>query len=142
MGPVVLDTSVLLALLDSEDALHEAAARVVRQHHRARARFVLPASVLAELLVGAARQGGDQLHERRRRVTAAFGPPVPLDEAVAVVAARLRARHRSLRLPDALVLATAEVVQAETVLAGDRKWPRLDPRVELVRPGTRRVRGG
>jgi hypothetical protein len=137
MGTVVLDTSVLLAVLDPEDALHQAAAEAVRRHHRARAHFVLPASVLAELLVGAARQGDGELDRRRRQVTGVFGPPVPLDEPVAVAAARLRARHRFLRLPDALVLATADVVDAGTVLAGDRQWPRLDPRVELVGPAAR-----
>jgi hypothetical protein len=36
---------------------------------------------------------------------------VAVDERVAVSAARLRARHRSLRLPDAIVLAT-EVLDA------------------------------
>jgi hypothetical protein len=44
---------------------------------------------------------------RGRRCLAAFAPPVALDEPVAVSAARLRASHRSLRLPDAIVLATA-----------------------------------
>lgn len=63
---------------------------------------------------------------------ATFGSPVPVDEAVAVVAARLRARHRFLRQPDAFVLATADVAAAETVLTADKRWPRLDPRVELV----------
>lgn len=134
MGTVVLDTSVILALLDPEDALHAAATGAVRRHRSRRATFALPASVLAELLVGAARRSEDELQTRRQQVIAAFGPPVPLDEAVAVTAARIRARHRTLRLPDALVLATAEVAQAETVLAGDRKWPKLDPRVELVSP--------
>lgn len=134
MGRVVLDTSVVLALLDPDDALHHAAIHAVRHHDRRRAQFALPASVLAELLVGPARRGDEELQTRRRLVTAAFGPPVPLDEAVAVAAARLRARHRFLRLPDALVLATADVVDAETVLASDKQWPRLDPRVELVGP--------
>lgn len=134
MGTVVLDTSVVLALLDPDDALHAAAAAAVRRHRDRRARFVLPASVLAELLVGAARRGEEELQTRRQQVTAAFGPPVPIDETVAVTAARIGARHRTLRLPDALVLATADVARAESVLAGDKQWPRLDPRVELVGP--------
>lgn len=134
MGRVVLDTSVVLGLLDPGDALHHAAAAAVRRHRRRRAQFALPGSVLAELLVGAARLSDEELQTRRQQVIAAFGPPVPLDEAVAVAAAKWRARHRFLRLPDALVLATADVVHAETVLAGDRQWQRLDPRVELVSP--------
>jgi PIN domain nuclease of toxin-antitoxin system len=47
----------------------------------------------------------------------------PLDVPVAHAAARLRATHRSVRLPDALVLGTAAVLSA-TVLTTDRRWPR------------------
>ena len=56
-----------------------------------------------------------------------------VDERVAVSAARLRARHRSLRLPDAIVLAT-EVLDAQAVLTGDKRWDRVDSRVRLVHP--------
>ncbi|WP_322761122.1 hypothetical protein [Frankia sp. Cr2] len=55
-----------------------------------------------------------------------------MDEAVAVAAALRRARHQSLRLPDALVFA-ADVVGAETILTGDKRWQSLDDRVEVVR---------
>jgi predicted nucleic acid-binding protein len=51
---------------------------------------------------------------------------------VAVTAAQLRATHRSLRLPDALVLATAAAVEADTVLTGDEQWLRIDSRVQLI----------
>lgn len=134
MGTVVLDASVVLGLLDPEDALHRAAARAVRRHRAAGAKLALPASVLAEVLVGAARRGEEELDTRRRQLLAAFGPPLPADEAVAVAAAALRARHRTLRLPDAFVLATAEVAAAQAVLTGDRKWADIDPRTELVLP--------
>jgi predicted nucleic acid-binding protein len=137
VGTVVLDTSALLALLDPGDALHDVAARAVRQHRTNGNRFAIPASVLAELLVGAARAGEDELELRRHLVTAAFGPPVPLDESIAVNAARIRAAHRSLRLPDALVLATVDAIGADVVLTADKQWKRIDQRVELLRPTTR-----
>jgi predicted nucleic acid-binding protein len=134
VGAVVLDASVVLALLDPEDALHQAATHAVRQHRAEGARFVLPASVLAEVLVGVARLGDEALDQSRSQIVAAFGTPVPLDESVAVNAARLRARHRSLRLPDAVVLATAQVLDAHVVLTGDRQWDRVDSRVKLIHP--------
>ena len=57
----------------------------------------------------------------------------PVDEAVAVAAARLRARHGSrLRMPDALVLACADTRKARTVLTADDRWPRWSRRVEIV----------
>jgi len=133
VGAVVLDTSVVLALFDPDDALHDAAARAVRQHRADGDRIAIPASVVAELLVGAARMGDDELELRRHLVVAAFGPPVPLDESIAVRAARIRAAHRTLRLPDALVLATADAIGAEAVLTGDKQWKSIDPRVELLR---------
>lgn len=132
MGTVVLDTSVILALFDPDDALHHPAVEAVRRHHAAGARFVLPAIVLAELLVGTARLGDEELEVRQRQITATFGSPIPVDEVIAVAAARLRALHRFLRLPDALVLATANIATAEVVLTGDKKWHALDPRVELI----------
>lgn len=65
-------------------------------------------------------------------MVAAFGAPFPLNEDVAVAAALWRARHSSLRLPDALVLATADVGAADAILTGDKRWRRLDPRVEVI----------
>jgi predicted nucleic acid-binding protein len=136
VGAVVLDASVVLALLDPQDAFHEAATCALREHQAEGARFLLPASVLAEVLVGVARLGDEGLDQRRSQIVAAFGPPVALDEPVAVSAARRRARHRSLRLPDAVVLATAEVLDAQAVLTGDKRWERVDSRVRLVHPAT------
>jgi predicted nucleic acid-binding protein len=132
MGRVVLDASVILGLFDPEDALHAPSAAVARRRRDAGDRFVMPASVLAEVLVGAARRGGGELELRHRAAVAAFGAPHPLDEEVAVAAARLRAQHPALRLPDALVLATADVIAADAVLTGDKRWQGLGPRIEVV----------
>ncbi len=48
---------------------------------------------------------------------------VHLDEEIATQAAMLRARHRSLKLPDALVIATAEHCNADRLITTDREWP-------------------
>lgn len=130
MGAVVLDASVVIALLDPNDALHSSAVREVQHRRASAAAFVLPASVLAEVLVGAATRG--DLDTVRHRVLTAFGPVRVLDEAVAVAATSRRSRYPSLRLPDALVLATADVVTADVVLTGDRRWSGLDERVVVV----------
>lgn len=132
MGSVVLDASVILALFDPRDALHHSAVAAVRSARTAGNTFILPGSVLAEVLVGAARRGTAELDLRRRQVVNAFGTPRCLDEEIAVAAAVRRARHRSLRLPDALVLATADTTQADIVLTGDKRWSGLDPRVRLI----------
>jgi predicted nucleic acid-binding protein len=48
---------------------------------------------------------------------------VHLDEDIATRAAMLCARHRSLKLPDALVIATAEHSGADHLITTDGKWP-------------------
>jgi predicted nucleic acid-binding protein len=121
----------VLALFDPDAALHAAAAAAARRWRDAGETFMLPATVLAEVLVGAAHDK-TQLENRRSLAVAAFGSPWPVDEAVAVAAAVRRARHRTLRLPDALVLATADAVGAQAVLTGDKRWRGIDPRVEVV----------
>lgn len=133
MGAVVLDASVVIALIDPGDALHEGAVLAVSSAQDEGHRFVLPASVLAEVLVGAV--AGGELDRVRRLVLDAFGPVRPLDEAVSAAAAVRRSRHPGLRLPDALVLATADVDGAELVLTGDRRWRAMDDRTRLVEPG-------
>lgn len=133
MGTVVLDASIVLALFDPEDSLHASASAAARHRRDAGDLFLLPASVLAEVLLGAARRGEAELASRHSQMIAAFGQPRAIDEDVAVAAARRRAKHRSLRLPDALVLATADVADAGEVLTGDQRWNGLDPRIEVIR---------
>ncbi|WP_371779880.1 type II toxin-antitoxin system VapC family toxin [Streptosporangium subroseum] len=134
MGTVVLDSCILLGLFDPKDALHLAAAGTVRERRLRSDRLAVPIIVSSEILVGAARQGEPALKDRLRRLIRAFGTPVPIDLDIAVTAARLRAAHSALRLPDALVLATGIVLDAE-MLSADKKWPKIDPRVTLVEPG-------
>ena len=40
-----------------------------------------------------------------------------------LAAAQLRARHPALKLPDALVVATAVTLDADHLVTTDRKWP-------------------
>lgn len=133
MGTVVLDASVVLALFDPQDSLHEPASTAARRCRGRGDEFILPASVLAEVLVGAARRGEAALTVTHQRTVAAFGSPCPAGEEVAVAAARRRARHRALRLPDALVLATADAAGADIVLTGDKRWAGMDERVQVIR---------
>lgn len=57
----------------------------------------------------------------------------PITRQVAAHASQLRARHgRRLRLPDALVLATAVHLKADRVLTTDAGWPHTGTRVDLI----------
>ncbi len=132
MAVIVIDSSVLLGLLDSQDAQHAVAAAAVRERRAQRADFLVPAVVLAEVLVGAARAGGEQVVAGRAQVVAAFGEVRPVDGDVAEQAARLRAAHRALRMPDALVLATGVVDHAAEILTCDGRWSRYHSRVVVL----------
>jgi predicted nucleic acid-binding protein len=132
VGTVVLDTSVLLGLLDTADAHHQAAATLITDLTRAGSQFGLPASVLSEVLVSEARRDRPAVDRRHAQVVSMFGPVRPIDEEVAVAAAHLRAKHKSLRLPDALVIATGIVDDAEAILTADKRWASIDDRIEVL----------
>jgi predicted nucleic acid-binding protein len=125
---IVIDASVVIALLDPADALHAAARREFDQV--AGEEIALPASALAETLVAPARAG--KLEEARQRIQALEFLIANVDEEVALEAARWRGRHGRLRLPDALVLATAEVLDASLLLTGDADWKALSDRVRVI----------
>lgn len=129
MALTVLDTSVLIALLDPDDAHHRAARASLDAHADDELR--IPAHTLAEALVHPARAGNER--EARRLIASLEIAVDPVDEAVAVSAARLRARHGSaLRMPDALVLAYADARKAKSVLTADARWAAWSRRAELV----------
>jgi predicted nucleic acid-binding protein len=132
MGTVVLDTSVLIGFLDSRDAHYRSARSTVERYHAAKHSFTIPTCALAEALVGEARRGEDWVSQQKLLLAGTFGDFRVIDEEVAVAAALLRAKHRSLRLPDALVLAVGIVDKAQTVVTADKRWRNYDDRVVVL----------
>jgi predicted nucleic acid-binding protein len=116
VGTVVLDSDVVIGLLDPSDAHHSAASAALDNH--VDDEVYLPASCYSEVLVAPMRDGrASVVHDF---VTAADIHIVPLDRTIAELAAGLRARHRSLRLPGALALATAQSLGV-TLLTFDKR---------------------
>jgi predicted nucleic acid-binding protein len=105
VGPIALDADVIIGFLDPADAQHEKAVETLGPLLMAGNPLVIAASVYAEVLVQPMRVGLDQ------RVDAFLAESsievVPIDRLIARRAASIRAKHHSLRLPDALALATA-----------------------------------
>ena len=129
MAIVVVDASVVIALLDGGDPHHAAAVAALAE--MGRERLILPASAHAEILVDPWRRGADPVAVIRRFVTDVRIHIEPLTPDIAERAARLRARHGALRLPDALVLATADALDT-IALTCDRAWPRASRRARVV----------
>lgn len=123
MGLIHLDAGVLIGFLDSDDAHHPSARDFFSAALDRGDRLAMAASALAECLVAPARRGDDAVRLVHDLVQRLPIDVVPLDLEIATEAARLRAQHRSLRLPDALVIATAIQGGADTLTTTDRKWP-------------------
>jgi predicted nucleic acid-binding protein len=131
VGAVVLDASVVIGLVHVADAHHDRSVEAVGERHLRGDHFVLPTSVLAESLVGTYRAGADAGDDLCSELLAAFGPERAPDAQVARVCAQLLARRPSLRLPDALVIATGIVDDAE-VLTCDQRLASIDDRVRVL----------
>lgn len=129
MGTVVLDSSVLLGVADADDALHLASVAALRE--RQQEDFVVPASVFAEIMVGALRLGERTAQRIEDMVDDLASTVQPIDREIAREAAAIRARRPGIRLPDALVLATGAVLDAE-VLTADKRWREEPGRVTVL----------
>ncbi|CAN5173513.1 hypothetical protein BH20ACT20_BH20ACT20_04780 [soil metagenome] len=109
---------MLIGLLGAGDAHHSRAITELRARAAREDRLLLVASAYAEVLVGPMRRGHEGIvdgfvRDSRTEV-------VPVDAELARSAGWVRARHRSLRLPDALVLACAHRHEAELLTFDDR----------------------
>jgi predicted nucleic acid-binding protein len=115
---VALDADVVIAFLDAGDDQHQRAVDLLRPRLGAGAGIVIGASVYAEVMVRPVAHGtGAKVDEFLDAIGATV---VAIDRELARRAAGLRARHRSLRLPDSLSLATALMEGADLVTLDQR----------------------
>jgi predicted nucleic acid-binding protein len=129
----VLDAGIVIAVLDSADAHHAAASDALSEAIAAGERLVLPASAYAELLVAPFRRNGAAVTVVDSFVDALPALVQPITREIARAAAQLRAQHGTrLRLPDALVVATALELSADRLLTTDERWPEVGVAVASV----------
>lgn len=123
MGVIHIDTGVFIALLDSDDVHHDVATTFWTSSRVRGDRIAMSATAFAECLIKPFRDNPKTVTSVRdlfRRIPIEI---VQLDEVVAEKAAELRASQPSLRLPDAMVIASAIVGNADQLVTTDRKWP-------------------
>lgn len=133
---ILLDSTVIVGFLDADDALHDV---TVARFKEIVGSHPLAASVIsyAEVMTGVSLG-----HHPKEGVEGFFEAFVkdllPVDRSVAARAAMLRGKRKSLSMPDALILASADLdADIETVLCADSDWPKikgLDCSVELLKP--------
>jgi predicted nucleic acid-binding protein len=118
VAALILDASVLIGLLDTSDPHHTTAVDDVEAADRGGHSLQAPASAYSETLVAFAR--ADRVPEARASVEGMGITVTPLTAPIAERAAALRAAHPRLRLPDALVLATARELGADLLTYDDQ----------------------
>lgn len=133
MGLIVVDAGIIIAILDSSDAHHGPARDALRGAIGDGSDLVLPASAYAEVLVAPFRQDTDSAKVVDSLIDALPATVQPITRPIARAAAELRALHGTrLRLPDALVVATAIELGAECLLTTDRRWPDVGMKVHAI----------
>ncbi len=124
MGLTVIDAGILIGFFDESDAHHVGAKRELASGRQRGDQIVVPASALAEALVSPARHGESSISAIREFIERLPLVVAELDIETALVAAKLRARHGpKLKLPDAIVVATAIERGAGVLVTTDRGWP-------------------
>jgi predicted nucleic acid-binding protein len=118
VGPLILDASVLIGLLDSTDVHHSRAVDDVERADRAGRPLLAPASAYSAALVAFARVG--RVLEAREAIAAMGIVITPLTATIAERGAALRAGHARLRLPDAIVVACPEELDGELLSYDER----------------------
>jgi predicted nucleic acid-binding protein len=123
MGLTIIDAGVLIGFLDERDA-HQYSSRREFESARRQGEVVIPASALAESMVAPAKHGDASLNAVREFVERLPLGVAQLDAEVAIIAAQVRAHFGPrLKLPDALVIATAINLEADVLVTTDRGWP-------------------
>jgi predicted nucleic acid-binding protein len=114
----LIDAEVLIGALDSSDAHHAAARRLLSDWHQRQDPVAIGAVNLTEALIAPAADSAQLA--RAREAIAALGIEIRApNEAIAIEAARLRQRH-PVSLPDAYCLATAKHTKS-SVTSFDQK---------------------
>jgi len=136
MGLIVLDAGVLIGIASKADAHHRSARAAIAEARDQGHTIVLPVSAYAEAAVHPHRLGRAAVATFDRFVDAM---PIRVEEAsraICAEAASLRATHGArLRLPDALVIATAITLGADRLVTTDSAWPEIGVPVTVLSGG-------
>lgn len=108
MAAVVLDTSVVIALINENDAHHQSAVKATSLKNQ----YVISAVTLSEALIAPYRVSPKVGQEYQKLIMSSVDGVISVDDQIAVLGARIRA-EKKLSLPDALISATAQVMKAQ-----------------------------
>lgn len=121
---VVVDTAPFIYILEDHPQFAPLFQGLFEASDRGELQIALSTITVAELLVGPLKAGRDALAKRYEKALGNF-EMVAVSTEIAVTAARLRA-STGLRLPDALLAATALEIGAVALVTHDRDFTRLN----------------
>ena len=127
MAGVVLDSSVVIALLKPADKHHYVAQEAVAGSEE---KVTISTITLTEVLVRPAQLSHSACSEMADELYSHFGEPISLSSQIAIAAALVRART-GLSTPDAIISATASVNMA-TLWTCDARLAKLHKGARLI----------
>lgn len=132
---VYLDSNVFIYAFEAEaGALRRATAQLLREARERRCAACTSLISRAEVLVRPLRFKQIELADRYRSLLSGAGAVglYAVDEHVVERAAELRADYPSLRLPDALHVATAMHAGCDALITGDRRLEVVSARIAII----------
>jgi predicted nucleic acid-binding protein len=133
---IYLDANVFIAAYESRGARSDHAWWVLDAIEADEFQAVTSELTLAEVLVGPVRDGDDELAGRYHDILASGDgfEVAAVERKVLIEAAMLRGLSRSLKLPDAIHVATARLRGCQFVVTDDRRLPHA-PGLSVVQLG-------
>ena len=128
---IVVDTAPLIYLLEN-NPLASSFEGLFKAADQGRLQMAISTISLAEVLAGPLKQGRDALAKRYEKALADF-ELIPVSIEISITAARLRAGS-GLRLPDAILAATALETGAAALVTHDRDFSKLSGLKVLLGP--------
>lgn len=125
---IYLDANILIAAFENPGAHSDHAWWILYAIEDSEISAVTSEMTLAEILVKPIELGDAELakaYEDMVATTTGF-EVLPVRRDILIEAARLRARYRSIKLPDAIHLATAMAAKCSHVVSDDRRLPPIE----------------
>jgi predicted nucleic acid-binding protein len=130
---LLLDTNAFIHFLDGEEPYYSVLAPLFRRVQAGSLSVIASSITEAELLVRPERDGNEAAKERIEDLLSENGIyVVGVDRKIARRAAVIRAQAR-LKLPDAIIVATALETDCEAIVGNDGKWAKKDIEIPFIR---------
>jgi predicted nucleic acid-binding protein len=129
---LLLDTNALIYFLAAEQPYFDLLLPLFQRVEAGQATIVISAISEAELLVRPMVKGNEEAIERIADLLSEDGIEVlEVDRAIArrsamIRAAQLRSGRKSLKLPDAMIVATAFDARCDVIVGNDKDWKKLE----------------